>query len=242
MTGRPVELTAPAVRAQRGRKFAVVLAVVSLLVLGLAIGSRIARRQTVAEPTTVTITTSSGDKAAPGNSTSPALVGFQRTREGAVTAASAYVSELDGSAILDSSRLRRVVRTIAATSAQSQLATAYAQVAAQAKQQLGVDTFPRPVLLLRAAPIGYRVDRFDRFSARVSIWRVGIVGSGATVDPQQSWRTETVSLVWERGDWKVESFASSPGPTPPLKTSVADQPGYLFKAIPRFEEFTRADP
>ena len=79
--------------------------------------------------------------------------------------------------------------------------------------------------------------------AIAQLWYVGIVGSGATVPPQQSWRTQVVSLVWEAGAWKVSSFASSPGPTPPLTSGeVAQEPGDLFSAMPRFEEFDRALP
>ena len=79
--------------------------------------------------------------------------------------------------------------------------------------------------------------------ATVAVWYLGIVGSGATVEPQQSWRTQTVSLVWERGRWKVSSFASAPGPTPPLSTSEpGESAGDLFGAIARFEEFDRALP
>jgi hypothetical protein len=74
------------------------------------------------------------------------------------------------------------------------------------------------------------------------IWRVGIVGSGATVQPQQSWRTETVSLVRESGDWKVAAFASEPGPTPPLTAPAPSTVGDLFTSIPRFEEFSRSEP
>jgi hypothetical protein len=71
---------------------------------------------------------------------------------------------------------------------------------------------------------------------------VGIVGSGATVEPQQSWRTERVDLVWERGGWKVASFSSTPGPTPPLSGSTATSAGDLFSAVPDFQEFSHAGP
>ena len=99
------------------------------------------------------------------------------------------------------------------------------------------------MIVLRSVPVGYRVERYSSAEATIAVWYVGIVGSGATVQPQQSWRTQVVSLVWEAGAWKVSSFASSPGPTPPLSTGeTAYAPGDLFAAIPRFEEFERAEP
>ena len=42
--------------------------------------------------------------------------------------------------------------------------------------------------------------------------------------------------------WKVASFRSSPGPTPPLAASAATPAGELFAAVPEFEEFKRARP
>jgi hypothetical protein len=159
-----------------------------------------------------------------------------------VTAASRYVSALDGPALLDATRVRRLVRAIASAQARDQLLAAYGQVASQARERLGVDTVPAPVVFVRAVPVGYRVDAFTRDAATVAIWRVGIVGSGATVQPQQSWRTEIVSLVWEDGRWKVRSFASEPGPTPPIVASAPSTAAELFTSIPRFTEFARVNP
>ena len=40
---------------------------------------------------------------------------------------------------------------------------------------------PRPVIVLRSVPVGYRVERFSADEATIAVWYVGIVGSGATV-------------------------------------------------------------
>ena len=117
--------------------------------------------------------------------------------------------------------MRRRLTEITSSEAREGLVRAYVAAAEQARTQLGVGTAPEPVVILRASPVGYRVDRFTPAAATVAIWRVGIVGSGATAEPQQSWRTETVSLVWEKKTWKVAALRSEPGPTPPLPTSAA---------------------
>ena len=145
--------------------------------------------------------------------------------------------------LLDPARLRAVVARIASASSRARLVDAFDQASAQTRAKLGADTAPRPVIVLRSVPVGYRVEQFSTRKATVAVWYVGIVGSGATVEPQQSWRTQVVSLVWEHGAWKVSAFESSPGPTPPLSTAeVAGTPGELFAAIPRFEEFAHAEP
>ena len=97
--------------------------------------------------------------------------------------------------------------------------------------------------MLRSVPIGYRVEHFSATQATVAVWYVGIVGSGATVQPQQSWRTQVVSLVWEGGTWKVELVREFARPdSAALDSESAEAPGDLFAAIPRFEEFERAEP
>ena len=103
-------------------------------------------------------------------------------------------------------------------------------------------TIPAPVVIVRAAPVGYRVDGFNPRAATILVWRVGIVGSGADAELEQSWRTERVSVVWEHGDWKVAALATEAGPTPPLVTTAVSTPSELFASIPRFEEFSRVDP
>lgn len=167
---------------------------------------------------------------------------YPMTRQGAVAAASAYVSALGGAALLSPTRVRSVVRAIASSSVRDRLAAAYVQAAAQAREQLGVGTIPAPVVILRAAPVGYRVESFRARAATIAIWRVGVVGSGAGAEPEQSWRTDRVSLLWEHGEWKVASLASEPGPTPPLAAAAESTPAELFASIQRFEEFSRVGP
>jgi hypothetical protein len=237
MTGRPVDVPARDERRRRRNWLAGGVGAVALVALGVAIGSRIVSTpRAVATTVTVTATTPAGQ---------PPLrpAADSRTRAGAVAAASSYVSELDGRALLNSTRLRTIIGRIASSDARAQLVAAYEQATSQARERLGVNTVPAPVVIVRAAPVGYRIDGFSNGAATISIWRVGIVGSGATVEPQQSWRTETVALTWEGGRWKVASFSSSPGPTPPLSTAASPtSPGDLFAAVPQFEAFTRADP
>lgn len=239
MTGRPVGVAAVSARTAGPRRLAAIaVAAAALIALGVAIGSRIAAPQeNVATPVTVTV---SAAPKAPGRTASapPAP-----TRASAIEAAATYVSELDGSVLLDPARLRALVDRIASPRTGPGLVTAYEQAAVQARERLGLGTVPEPVVILRAAPVGYRVDSYSSHSATVAIWRVGVIGSGATVDPQQSWATETVRLLWSDDGWKVASLSSSPGPTPPLPTSVAPTArGDLFRSVPQFQEFSGAAP
>jgi hypothetical protein len=216
----------------------VALAVLTLLAIGVAIGKQVApaRHPSVA--------TRAGSSDVPrADPAQRSVASARRTREGAVTAAVGAVTAFDGEVLLEPARLRTVVTRIASRGSRLNLIAAFAEGSAQTRAKLGADTVPRPVIVLRSVPVGYRVERYSSADATVAVWYVGIVGSGATVQPQQSWRTQLVSLVWEAGAWKVSSLASSPGPTPPLSTvETAYAAGDLFAAIPRFKEFERAEP
>jgi hypothetical protein len=212
---------------------------VVLVAIGIGVGSRIGPTRS-AVTTTVTVTS----PAEPENSTAgePKRANPGHSEQGAITAAATYLGVLDGPTLLDSDALITYVRAIAARGSRADLVTAYEQAASQVREQLGLDTDPKPVVIVRAGMLGYRVDEFSLEKTTVAVWRVGIVGSGANVDPQQSWRTETVSLVWQAGAWKVAALASEPGPTPPLETTDTSTPAELFTSVPRFTDFAHAAP
>lgn len=241
MPGRDVSV--PALGHERRRSglvLAGLFAVLGLLALGLVIGSRIASPPDASAPVITAAASPNPVERSPSDSASATST---RSPAGAVAAAARSITAFDGDVLLEPVRLRAVVVRIASRASRPQLLAAFAEASAQTRAKLGADTAPKPVIVLRSVPVGYRVERFSPDEATVSVWYVGIVGSGATVPPQQSWRTQVVSLVWEAGAWKVSSFASSPGPTPPLTSGeVAQEPGDLFSAIPRFEEFERAEP
>ena len=221
------------------RVTASVVAALALLAFAIAIGSRITSTRE-SSPRVVGPTSLPRTNRTPGRAvrapTAP-------TRGGAIAAAARSITAFDGYVLLEPARLRAVVERIASAASRARLVEAFDQASAQTRAKLGADTVPKPVIVLRSIPIGYRVERFSADAATVAVWYVGIVGSGATVQPQQSWRTQIVTLVREDGTWKVSSFESSAGPTPPLSTAeIAAPAGALFTAIPRFEEFERAEP
>lgn len=240
MPGRDVSIrTDPPERRSSGRFAAWALAALALVAIGVAIGSRIASPRESAPLAADAI--SVPDKAGPATPGRPTPARTNRTLVGAVAAASRSVTAFDGEILLEPGRLRAVVARIASVTSRAQLIEAFSQASAQTRAMLGADTFPRPVIVLRSVPVGYRVERFSTDEATVAVWYVGIVGSGATIEPQQSWRTQVVLLVWEAGGWKVRSFEASAGPTPPLpSTDATTPPGDIFTAVTSFTEIPDA--
>jgi hypothetical protein len=56
---------------------------------------------------------------------------------------------------------------------------------------------------------------------RVEVWSVLIVAVPGTGPARQAWRTVTVDMVDVDGRWLVDSWTSTPGPTPALPAEVA---------------------
>ena len=96
---------------------------------------------------------------------------------------------------------------------------------------------------MRAAPLGYRVASYSDDRATIEVWDVGVLGSGAGLDPAASWRTDRVDLVWEDGTWKATAFGSAPGPTPALAApGGVTPPGDVFSTVPGFAPYAHVAP
>lgn len=237
MPGRDISTSPVGSGRSASRSVPVKIAGALVLVgIGFALGAAIqwSRRNVSASDATVTVTnpvrTPSGHRA---------LAPPVATRASAVVAAAASITAFDGNVLLDPNRVKTAVKRIASAESRASLLSAFEQASTQTREKLGAGTAPSPVIVLRSIPVGYRVVQYSANQATVDVWYVGIVGSGATVEPQQSWRTQDVSLVWENNAWKVSSFGSADGPTPPLSTAEAPgTPAQLFGSIPLFKEFT----
>src|SRR4051812_19416707 len=189
----------------RGRRAVAGLIALALLCGGVLVGRAIRpdARTSIATQT-VTVTAAGAEPRAHA----PTTAVTDRTRDGAAAAAGRYVAWLGGDAILDQARIREAIAQVASRASRRSLEDAYASVSTQVQRQFGMGGLPKPIVILRSAPVAFRVERFSRNRAVVAVWNVGIVGSGAGIDPQASWRTQTVSLVWERGQWRVAAFHS----------------------------------
>jgi len=71
-------------------------------------------------------------------------------------------------------------------------------------------------LLFTELPLTARVVTADDTAARVEVWSVLVVAVPDQGAPRQAWRTVTVDLAWERGDWRIHGWTARAGPTPAL--------------------------
>ncbi|MVU80838.1 hypothetical protein GPX89_26740 [Nocardia sp. ET3-3] len=72
--------------------------------------------------------------------------------------------------------------------------------------------------VVNLVPAAVSVLELSRSAARVSVWTVAVsrssIGDGDPASVITAWATHTVSLVWEKDDWKVKELGSATGPTP----------------------------
>ena len=57
------------------------------------------------------------------------------------------------------------------------------------------------------------VAEFDTTKAVVKVWSELLMGV-ATGSVTTLWRTQTITLLWERGDWRVDTVTRVEGPSP----------------------------
>ena len=102
---------------------ALVLGAVLLFAIGMAVG-RQGDSPEAASPPRGTVTVTEAARAPRPAKTTDKPAGFARTREGAVSAAAAYVDSLDGRILLDPTALSRRISEIASSEAGTHVAAA----------------------------------------------------------------------------------------------------------------------
>jgi hypothetical protein len=219
------------------------------VVLGLHLGHRPVRVVEVphaqVEPSATsappTITNSIGDPG-PSSVVAGVPVGYAHSPEGAASAAANYLGALAGPQLLDPPAYDALLRRMTTTEGYAELKRQADAGRPQALQTLGVGTSPAPQLIVRSAPLGYRIDTYSPDEATVSIWSVGLVGSSTTRPPDASWSTTTITLDWS-GDWRMSGYRTTSGPVPPDSASqVPSLPSDLFSASPQFKGFAYVHP
>jgi hypothetical protein len=106
-------------------------------------------------------------------------VGYAHTQQGAVAAAANYTRALSSALILDTDRRRAAIDTLAAPEARARLQKTFDQAVASIRAGLGVSgsAGDGAQVLLRATPVGWRVEQYGQGSARVAIWVTSVGGS-----------------------------------------------------------------
>jgi hypothetical protein len=173
-------------------------------------------------------------------------VGYTRTQQGAVAAATNYTRVLSSSLILDDGRRRLAIATLAAPEARARLQKSFDQAVDSLRKGLGVTgaADDGTQVLLRATPVGWRVEEYRGDTATVAIWVTSVGGSlGGAQGPvpiREGWGTTTVELRWVKGDWKQLDTKTTEGPVPIADVAPPTAAAELVSKASEFKEFTYA--
>ena len=139
-------------------------------------------------------------------------------RRSAAGAGVRYAQELAVAGVRRPAVYGRRLRQIAAPGAVGRVRAAFASGAEEVRALVGGE-----LGLLRAAPIGYRIDSFDARWAKVTIWLVALAG-GPALEPSAQWRLLTLDLRWTAAGWRVAGGSGARGHSPrsPLRRLVAE--------------------
>ncbi len=218
----------------RGRAPALAFAAVAMLALGVLIG----RATTAPAPAPAPAPSQpTAQGAGPSRLQDGVPVGYARTEAGAVAAAAQYVAAFDGERGLIEEERLAVLDVIAADDTREQLATQMSAGTALIAEQLGVDedVARDPGFVSRSVVAGYELTAHDADQAMVAVWATSIFFAEGRQAISGIWTTETVTLRWERDDWRLVTFESEEGPTPPdTPTPAVPQIGRDINAFERF--------
>jgi hypothetical protein len=245
-----------------------VLGALVLFLGGLVVGRATMTRSTTDAPSAATtppaVTSAPASTAAAGQAAAPAQAsaatsevgpravrngvgtGYARTQEGAVAAAANYARVLSSDRILDNGWRRAAIDTLAAPEAKGRLQKSFDQAVASLRKGLGVTAAggKGTQVLLRATPVGWRVEDFDSRTATVAIWVTSVGGSlGGSDGPvpvREGWGTTTVQLRWAGGDWKQVDSTTTDGPVPIADVAPPTATPELIGKASEFKEFTYA--
>ena len=172
-------------------------------------------------------------------------VGYAHSREGAIAAAANYTTALSSDLILDPARRKAAIDTLAAPQAKARLQKTFDQAVASLRSGLGVTGAAEDAqVLLRATPVGWRVEDYSDRAATVAIWVTSVGGSiGGTDGPvpiREGWGTTTVELRWAGGDWKQVDSTTTDGPVPIADVAPPTAAPELVSKASEFKEFTYA--
>lgn len=232
---------APASRPRRatagsGRQGVWPAAALTLLAI-LALGMAMTRDgPTLANGTSpqVRVPAPSGVTPGPSRSVDGAPIGYAHTAQGAVSAAVQYAVALDGIGLLDDERRATILRHVASDGDRARLEATLSDGASLLRSRLGLDerTLADPAFVWRPVPAGWRLVTHDPAASTVDVWATGVVSIPDRAPIEIGWHTTRVELLWVGGDWKLASFATTDGPTPPQGRPDVGTAG---RAMNRFE-------
>lgn len=135
-------------------------------------------------------------------------MGYSHDQHGARAAALTFVEMAESVIEMEEPAAEAAQREMASTSAADALVADLKSKLTKVRAG-----WPAGSLTYRVAPLAVRVIGQGPDSVKADVWYVGVL-AGRNVVTSEQWSTESFHLVWERGDWRVDSDTLVAGPRP----------------------------
>jgi hypothetical protein len=145
-------------------------------------------------------------------------------RREAANAAVTFAQELAVTGVSETAVYGPRLRRIAAPGAEARVRAAFGKGAEEVRRLIGETG------VLRAVPMGYRIDSFSARAASVSVWMVALAG-GSKLEPTAQWRVLTLDLTWTSSGWRVTNGSGGGGPSPQTPLSLLATETATFKEL-----------
>ena len=206
-----------------------IAAVVGALVIGAIAGFALDPEAAEVPPVSPTAPSGPG----PTDQTDGAPVGYARTEDGAVAAATNFGLISTNDAVWSRRAFQDAMESLAAPSWKSEAREQAADGYDFITNRYGPDAD------VSGAALRYKVVAFSPTRAAVKLWIVTVISGSQRRTVDEVWGTATVRLAWVDGDWRVEGTENETGPAPvDLPTTVP--PESARSAMEELKEFTGA--
>ncbi len=203
--------------------------VILALVIGLALGFLLFQRErdTAEQPRP-----STSRDAGPTSEINGVPVGYARTEEGAVLAATNFGLVSTSDLIRDRQAYVRAITTFAAESWRQQAERQALNGHEYALEQYGGD------IEMSSAVLRFDVLDFSPDEAKVRLWTVSVATGSKKRAAEAVWGSSTLDLAWVDGDWRVTGTENETGPVPvPLQRGANGKA--VTKLMEEWREFTK---
>lgn len=92
----------------------------------------------------------------------------------------------------------------------------------------------------QSVPMKIKVESFDSKNATISVWSAEFWAAAGDLAPQGNFDLHELKLIYMNGDWKIDSWITTPGPTPNWVFTQEPMSSLDFmSALAGYEEYKR---
>ena len=135
---------------------------------------------------------------------------FDKSTKGAVAAASTYISNSPRLFLFKDQVFSVAIAGISSKAYGPVLEQGVMASRAQAQQIISTD----PNAFYRELPLGYEVVSESEAKVEIRLWSVNMLVAKPDFNGNTRSLIHNMTLIWEDGDWKIDNWLNSPGPTP----------------------------